>query len=77
METTDQERLPTRVLEILSENEELFAACIVAARRLVESQKILPSHIEVARDLFGSTLRIYMGEDKREPGKARDETTQP
>jgi len=62
----EPEKLPTRVLEILSKNEELFAACIVAARRLIDSQKVMPSHIEVARDLFGATLRMYMGEAEGE-----------
>ena len=65
-----------RLLEILSKNEELFAACIVASRRLIEHTKILPSHIEVARDLFGATLRMYTEESLRMTGGTKNEVAE-
>ena len=54
-------KTPTELLELLEANEELFAACIVAAKRLVPADKLMPSHVEVAGLLYGSTMRRYYG----------------
>lgn len=54
-------KVETGLLEMLEANEELFAACIVASRRLIPGEKLMPSHIETAGMLYGSTMRRYYG----------------